>query len=260
MDTNTNAPVGQVAGTTAARAVDAVKVYGSGTTEVRALDGVSVDLEAGRFTAIMGPSGSGKSTLMHCLAGLDTLTSGHVMIGDTDLSSLSEKQLTVLRRDRIGFVFQAFNLVPTLTAKENIVLPTRLAGRKPDEARLDEVIGAVGLGDRLDHRPSELSGGQQQRVAVARALAADPAIVFADEPTGNLDSSTSVEILAFMRNATREMGQTIVMVTHDPSAAAYANRVLFLADGRIVDDMADPTAERVLDRMKRFGEEMREVG
>jgi putative ABC transport system ATP-binding protein len=259
MDTRTDAPTTHVAGTIAARAVDAVKVYGSGSTEVRALDGVSVDLEAGRFTAIMGPSGSGKSTLMHCLAGLDQLTSGQVLIGDTDLSSLSEKQLTELRRDRIGFVFQAYNLVPTLTAKENIVLPTRLAGRKPDEARFDEVIGAVGLGDRLEHRPSELSGGQQQRVAVARALAADPAIVFADEPTGNLDSSTSVEILAFMRNATREMGQTIVMVTHDPSAAAYANRVLFLADGRIVDDMADPTAERVLDRMKRFGEDMREA-
>jgi len=236
--------------TIAARTVDAVKVYGSGSTEVRALDGVTVDLEAGRFTAIMGPSGSGKSTLMHCLAGLDQLTSGRVLVGDTDLSSLSEKQLTELRRDRIGFVFQAFNLVPTLTARENILLPTRLAGRKPDQVRFDEVIGAVGLGDRLDHRPSELSGGQQQRVAVARALAANPMIVFADEPTGNLDSATSAEILSFMRDATREMGQTIVMVTHDPSAAAYANRVLFLADGRIVDDMADPTAERVLDRSR----------
>jgi len=259
MSTSIDAPAGRVAGTTAARTIDAVKVYGSGSTEVRALDGVSVELEAGRFTAIMGPSGSGKSTLMHCLAGLDQLTSGQVFVGDTDLSSLSEKQLTELRRDRIGFVFQAFNLVPTLTARENIVLPTRLAGRKPDEARFDEVIAAVGLGDRLDHRPSELSGGQQQRVAVARALASDPAIVFADEPTGNLDSATSAEILSFMRNATREMGQTIVMVTHDPSAAAYANRVLFLADGRIVDDMADPTADRVLDRMKRFGDELQEV-
>ncbi|MFP5322951.1 MAG: ABC transporter ATP-binding protein [Acidimicrobiia bacterium] len=254
----TTAPAGPVTGTIAARTIDAVKVYGSGTTEVRALDGVTVELEAGRFTAIMGPSGSGKSTLMHCLAGLDQLTSGQVIIGDTDLSTLSEKQLTELRRDRIGFVFQAFNLVPTLTARENIVLPTRLAGRKPDEARFDEVIGAVGLRDRLDHRPSELSGGQQQRVAVARALASDPAIVFADEPTGNLDSATSAEILSFMRNATREMDQTIVMVTHDPSAAAYANRVLFLADGRIVDDMADPTAERVLDRMKRFGDDLAE--
>jgi len=259
MSTSIDAPAGRVAGTTAARTIDAVKVYGSGSTEVRALDGVSVELEAGRFTAIMGPSGSGKSTLMHCLAGLDQLTSGQVFVGDTDLSSLSEKQLTELRRDRIGFVFQAFNLVPTLTAHENIVLPTRLAGRKPDEARFDEVIAAVGLRDRLDHRPSELSGGQQQRVAVARALASDPAIVFADEPTGNLDSATSAEILSFMRNATREMGQTIVMVTHDPSAAAYANRVLFLADGRIVDDMADPTADRVLDRMKRFGDELQEV-
>jgi putative ABC transport system ATP-binding protein len=243
----------------AARAIDAVKVYGSGTTEVTALDHVDVDLEAGRFTAIMGPSGSGKSTLMHCLAGLDTLTSGQAVVDGTDLSTLSEKQLTELRRDRIGFVFQAFNLVPTLTARENIVLPTRLAGRSPNEARLDEVIAAVGLGDRLDHRPSELSGGQQQRVAVARALAADPAIVFADEPTGNLDSATGAEILSFMRNATRELGQTIVMVTHDPASAAYANRVLFLADGRIVDDMADPTADRVLDRMKRFGDELHEA-
>jgi len=244
----------------AARAVDAVKVYGSGDTQVRALDGVDVELEAGRFTAIMGPSGSGKSTLMHCMAGLDHLTSGQVLVGGTDLSSLSEKQLTELRRDRIGFVFQAYNLVPTLTARENIVLPTRLAGRKPDQVRFDEVIAAVGLANRLEHRPSELSGGQQQRVAVARALASDPAIVFADEPTGNLDSSTSAEILSFMRNATREMGQTIVMVTHDPSAAAYANRVLFLADGRIVDDMADPTAERVLDRMKRFGDDLATAG
>ena len=259
MSTTIDAP-GNVAGTTAARTIDAVKVYGSGATQVTALDGVDVDLEAGRFTAIMGPSGSGKSTLMHCLAGLDQLTSGRVLIGETDLSTLSEKQLTELRRDRIGFVFQAFNLVPTLTAEENVLLPTRLAGRKPDMDRFDEVIGAVGLRDRLDHRPSELSGGQQQRVAVARALAADPAIVFADEPTGNLDSATSAEILSFMRNATREMGQTIVMVTHDPGAAAYANRVLFLADGRIVDDMADPTAERVLDRMKRFGDDLPEAG
>jgi putative ABC transport system ATP-binding protein len=243
----------------AARVQNLTKTYGTGQAKVVALDGVDLELYAGEFTAVMGPSGSGKSTLMHCLAGLDQLTSGQVLIGDTDLSSLSEKQLTELRRDRIGFVFQAFNLVPTLTARENIVLPTRLAGRKPDQARFDEVIAAVGLADRLEHRPSELSGGQQQRVAVARALAADPAIVFADEPTGNLDSATSAEILSFMRNATREMGQTIVMVTHDPSAAAYAGRVLFLADGRIVDDMADPTAERVLDRMKRFGDDLAEV-
>ena len=239
----------------AARTIGAVKVYGSGATEVTALAGVDVEFEAGRLTAIMGPSGSGKSTLMHCLAGLDTLTSGQAIIDGIDLSTLSEKQLTVLRRDRIGFVFQAFNLVPTLTAMENIVLPSRLAGRVPDESLLGEVINAVGLAGRLDHRPSELSGGEQQRVAVARSLASDPAIVFADEPTGNLDSSASAEILAFMSNAAHEMGQTIVMVTHDPNTAAYASRVLFLADGRIVDDMADPTAERVLDRMKRFGDE-----
>ena len=253
------APSSRTGAAIAARTVDAVKVYGSGSTEVTALDHVDVELEAGVFTAVMGPSGSGKSTLMHCLAGLDTLTSGQALIDGVDLSALSEKQLTELRRDRIGFVFQAFNLVPTLTARENITLPTRLAGRQPDTARLDAVIAAVGLGSRLDHRPSELSGGQQQRVAVARALAADPAIVFADEPTGNLDSVTSAEILSFMRNATREMGQTIVMVTHDPGAAAYAGRVLFLADGRIVDDMTDPTADRVLDRMKRFGDDLAKV-
>jgi putative ABC transport system ATP-binding protein len=195
---------------------------------------------------------------MHCLAGLDTLTEGRVLIGDgpdaVDLSTLSEKQLTVLRRDRIGFVFQAFNLVPTLTAAENIELPVRLAGRDPDKALFDDVVTAVGLADRLSHRPTELSGGQQQRVAVARALANAPEIVFADEPTGNLDSSTSGELLSFLRNAARERGQTIVMVTHDPTAAGYADRVLFLADGRIVDEMHEPTAERVLDRMKQFGD------
>ncbi len=244
-------------GTIAARAIDAVKVYGSGSTQVTALDGVDVEFEAGHFSAIMGPSGSGKSTLMHCLAGLDKLTSGRVVLGsgddETDLSTMNEKELTKLRRDRVGFVFQAFNLVPTLSAEENILLPMRLAGRKPDQDRVDAVIGAVGLADRLRHRPNELSGGQQQRVAVARALANDPAIVFADEPTGNLDSSTSAEILSFMRNATRELHQTIVMVTHDPNTAAYADRVLFLADGKIVDDMAEPTADRVLDRMKQFG-------
>ena len=218
-----------------------------------ALDDVTVDFAPGAFTAIMGPSGSGKSTLMHCLAGLDTLSSGHVFIGDTDLSTLSEKRLTRLRRDRIGFVFQAFNLVPTLTAAENIALPDRLAGREVDPGLLAEVVAAVGLGDRLGHRPSELSGGQQQRVAVARALAGAPEIVFADEPTGNLDSSTSAEILSFLRNAARERGQTIVMVTHDPAAAGYADRALFLADGRIVDEMAAPSADRVLDRMKQFG-------
>ena len=238
----------------AARAVDAVKVYGRGDTEVRALDGVTVDFAEADFTAIMGPSGSGKSTLMHCLAGLDTLSGGRVLIGDTDLSTLDEKRLTVLRRDRVGFVFQAYNLVPTLTALENITLPSSLAGRKPDQAWLDNVIDTVGLRDRLDHRPSELSGGQAQRVAVARALASQPDITFADEPTGNLDSRTGAEILDFMRRAVGDLGQTIVMVTHDPVAASYAHRVVFLADGRIVDDMADPTADRVLDRMKQFGD------
>jgi putative ABC transport system ATP-binding protein len=238
----------------AARAVEATKVYGRGEAEVRALDGVTVDFAPGRFTAIMGPSGSGKSTLMHTLAGLDTLTSGHVFIGAVDLSTLDDKRLTQLRRDRIGFIFQAFNLVPTLTAAENISLPMSLAGRKPDKAWVDEVVRTVGLTKRLRHRPSELSGGQQQRVAVARALASKPAIIFADEPTGNLDSHTGAEILSFMRTAVREMGQTIVMVTHDPTAASYADRAVFLADGRIVDDMSDPTAERVLDRIKSFGE------
>ena len=218
----------------AARAVNASKKYGSGETVVRALDDLSVDLAAGEFTAIMGPSGSGKSTLMHCLAGLDTLSSGHVFIGDTDISELSERALTLLRRDRIGFVFQAFNLVPTLSARENIVLPQKLGADAPDETWLNQVIDAVGLADRLSHRPNELSGGQQQRVAVARALAGQPEIIFADEPTGNLDSRTGGEILDFMQNAVRVLNQTIVMVTHDPSAAAHADRVIFLADGSIV--------------------------
>ena len=240
--------------TVAARTVDATKVYGSGSTEVTALRSVDVEFRAGQFTAIMGPSGSGKSTLMHCVAGLDTLTSGQVFIRDTDLTTLSEKELTRIRRDQIGFVFQAFNLVPTLTAMENITLPMSLAGRDPDREWLDRIVSIVGLGDRLDHRPTELSGGQQQRVAVARALASRPDIVFADEPTGNVDSSTSAEILAFMRNAVDELGQTIVMVTHDPLTASYAQRVLFLEDGSIVDEMQDPTPERVLDRMKQFGE------
>ncbi|HTN79070.1 MAG TPA: ABC transporter ATP-binding protein [Acidimicrobiales bacterium] len=238
----------------AARAVEATKVYGHGEAQVRALDEVTVDFAPGRFTAIMGPSGSGKSTLMHTLAGLDTLTSGHVFIGAVDLSTLDDKRLTQLRRDHVGFIFQAFNLVPTLTAAENITLPMSLAGRKPDRAWVDEVVRTVGLTKRLRHRPTELSGGQQQRVAVARALASKPAIIFADEPTGNLDSHTGAEILSFMRTAVREMGQTIVMVTHDPTAASYADRAVFLADGRIVDDMPDPTAERVLDRIKSFGE------
>ncbi len=239
---------------TAARAAGAVKVYGSGDTAVRALDDVSVDFPSGRFTAIMGPSGSGKSTLMHCVAGLDTLTSGSVFIGDVELGRLSDKELTVLRRTKVGFVFQAFNLIPTLSALENITLPIDLAGAKADAAWLDGVIDTVGLRDRLSHRPSELSGGQQQRVAVARALASRPQVIFADEPTGNLDSKAGSEILAFMQRAVRDMGQSIVMVTHDPVAASYADRVVFLADGRIVDTMDDPTAERVLDRIKALGE------
>ena len=237
----------------AARAVDATKVYGRGDTEVRALDGVTVDFATSRFTAIMGPSGSGKSTLMHNVAGLDTLTSGSVWIGDTDLSKLREKQLTQLRRDRVGFIFQAFNLIPTLSAIENITLPMRLAGRKPDQAWLDNVVDTVGLRARLGHRPSELSGGQQQRVAVARALASQPQIIFADEPTGNLDSHTGAEILSFMRQAVREFGQTIVMVTHDPVAASYADRAVFLADGKIVDELNDPTSDSVFDRMRTLG-------
>ncbi|TPW15446.1 MAG: putative ABC transporter ATP-binding protein [Acidimicrobiaceae bacterium] len=238
----------------AAGAVDATKIYGKDDSEVRALDGVTVAFEAGRFAAIMGPSGSGKSTLMHCLAGLDTLTSGAVYIGDTYLAALGDKQLTELRRTAVGFIFQAYNLVPTLTALENITLPLLLGGQKGDKQWIDRVIDTVGLRSRLTHRPSELSGGQQQRVAVARALASKPTIIFADEPTGNLDSRTGAEILEFMRLAVREFGQTIVMVTHDPVAASYSDRVIFLGDGRIVDEMADPTADRVLDRLKHFGE------
>ena len=246
-------PVSAPALPVAAAARDAVKVYGSGDTEVRALDGVTVDFETGRFTAIMGPSGSGKSTLMHCVAGLDELTSGQVFIAGTDLTSLNDKALTQVRRDQVGFVFQAFNLIPTLNALENITLPIDLAGRKPDQAWLDSVITTVHLGDRLKHRPSELSGGQQQRVAVARALASQPNIIFADEPTGNLDSRSGAEILGFMRRAVTDMGQSIVMVTHDPNAAAYADRVLFLGDGRIVGEQDDPTAEQIIDRMKGLG-------
>jgi putative ABC transport system ATP-binding protein len=237
----------------AARAVDATKVYGKGEAEVRALDGVNVEFSAGRFTAIMGPSGSGKSTLMHSMAGLDDLTDGSVWIGDTDLSTLKDKALTKLRRDRVGFVFQAFNLVPTLDVAENITLPMALAGRKPDSEWVDTVVEIVGLSNRLAHRPSELSGGQQQRVAVARALASKPEIVFADEPTGNLDSRTGAEVLSFMRQAVREFGQTIVMVTHDPVAASYADRAIFLVDGQIVDDVHEPTTDSVIDRMKTLG-------
>ena len=247
-------PPSSPSGTVAAKAVDARKMYGEGDTAVHALAGVTVDFEPGEFTAIMGPSGSGKSTLMHCLAGLDSLTSGSVWIEGTDLTSLKEKDLTKLRRDRVGFVFQAFNLVPTLTAEENILLPMSLAGRDGDKEWVDQVIATVGLADRMTHRPSELSGGQQQRVAVARALASKPAIIFADEPTGNLDSRSSSEILGFMRRAVDEYHQTIVMVTHDPVAASYADRVLVLADGQIVHEMRDPSTDSVVDFMKTFGD------
>jgi putative ABC transport system ATP-binding protein len=239
--------------TVAAQAVGATKIYGAGDGEVAALDHVDVSFHAGAFTAIMGPSGSGKSTLMHCLAGLDELTSGRVLIGDVDLTTLRDKDLTLLRRDKVGFIFQAYNLIPTLTALENITLPMDLARRTPDRAWLDQVVDTIGLRDRLEHRPSELSGGQQQRVAVGRALAGRPEIIFADEPTGNLDSRSGAEILEFMQRAVRELGQTIVMVTHDPVAASHADRLVFLADGRIVDEIEHPTAEAILDLMKTFG-------
>ncbi len=229
-------------------------MYGAGDSEVRALDGVDVSFEKGKFTAIMGPSGSGKSTLMHCIAGLDALTSGSVFIGDTDLSTLNDKQLTELRREKIGFIFQAFNLIPTLNAYENITLPLTLGKKKGDVAWIDRVIDTISLRDRLDHRPSELSGGQQQRVAVARALASQPDIIFADEPTGNLDSKTGSEVLAFMKRAVTDLGQTIVMVTHDAVAASYADRIVFLADGRVAGEMFSPTAQKVLDYLKRLGE------
>ncbi|WP_329191537.1 MULTISPECIES: ABC transporter ATP-binding protein [unclassified Streptomyces] len=236
----------------AARASGLTKTYGKGETRVTALDAVSVEFARGRFTAVMGPSGSGKSTLMHCMAGLDPVSSGSARIGGTELSALNDRQLTELRREKIGFVFQGFNLLPTLTALENILLPLRLAGRRPEEAWLDTVVATVGLAGRLSHRPSELSGGQQQRVAVARALLPRPEIVFADEPTGNLDSRSGAEVLGFLRDSARELGQTVVMVTHDPVAAAHADRVVFLADGRLVDELRDPTADAVLDRMLAF--------
>ncbi len=239
--------------TAAAGAIDAMKIYGLGDAEVRALDGVTVSFETGKFTAIMGPSGSGKSTLLHCLAGLDALTSGATFVGDTYLAALNDKQLTELRRTKIGFVFQAYNLIPTLTADENIRLPMMLGGETGDEAWVEHVITTVGLGDRLNHRPSELSGGQQQRVAVARALASRPDIIFADEPTGNLDSTTGAEILDFMRRAVREFGQTIVMVTHDPNAASYADRVIFVADGKIDGELVEPTSDEIFERMKHLG-------
>jgi putative ABC transport system ATP-binding protein len=234
----------------AARAIDLRKVFGEGQAAVEALRGITLDFEDGRFTAIMGPSGSGKSTLLHCVAGLDRPTSGRVFIGEVDLTTLDEKRLTLLRRERIGFVFQAYNLVPTLTAAENITLPLDIAGRDVDRAWFDTVVDTVGLRDRLTHRPSELSGGQQQRVAGARALVSQPTIVFADEPTGNLDSRSSAELLAFLRSAVDDHGQTIVMVTHDAAAASRADRVVFLGDGLVVDEMRDPTAERILDRLK----------
>ena len=245
---------GVITPTPAARVVNLTKTYGTGEARITALDDVSLDLAAGEFTAVMGPSGSGKSTLMHCCAALDTADSGSVFVGEQDLSRLKDKGLTRLRRDEIGFVFQSYNLVPTLTAEENILLPLNLAGRKPDREWIDALIAKVDLGDRLTHRPSELSGGQQQRVAVARALVSRPRVVFADEPTGNLDSRSGAEILSFMAWAVRELRQSIVMVTHDPVAASYADGALFLADGRIVDHMHAPTAERVLDRMKAFGD------
>jgi len=226
------------------------KVYGAGDSRVVALDDVTVDFHAGRFTAIMGPSGSGKSTLMHCVAGLDEPTAGRVWLGDVELSALADDDLTALRRDRVGFVFQAFNLLPTLTAWENITLPLDLAGRRPDQRLADTIVRAVGLGERLHHRPSQLSGGQQQRVACARAMVTAPDVVFADEPTGALDSRASADLLGLLRQGVDELGQTVVMVTHEPAAAAYADRVLFLADGRLVDELDAPTADRVLDRMK----------
>jgi putative ABC transport system ATP-binding protein len=236
----------------AARATDVWKVYGSGEAQVVALRGISVELRRGQFTAIMGPSGSGKSTLMHCLAGLDTVTRGDVAIGNTVLNGLSDAKLTRLRRDQVGFVFQQFNLLPTLTAQENILLPLSIAGRKPDKAWYDTVIETVGLGDRLTHKPAQLSGGQQQRVACARALVSRPEVVFADEPTGNLDSRSGAEVLGFLRSSARQFGQTIVMVTHDPNAASYADRVIFLADGAVVTELTEPTADAVLETMKRI--------
>ena len=244
----------------AARVVDLTKIYGRGETQVRALDGVTLDLAAGEFTAIMGPSGSGKSTLMHCTAGLDSVTAGTVFIGDVDLTGLRDKALTTLRRDRVGFVFQSFNLVPTLNARENILLPLAIAGRDPEPQWFDTVIDTVGLRDRLTHRPSELSGGQQQRVACARALMSRPEIVFADEPTGNLDSTSGAEVLGFLRRSVDEFAQTIVMVTHDPVAASHTDRVVFLADGKVVDEMREPTAERILERMAELSTASRTIG
>jgi putative ABC transport system ATP-binding protein len=237
----------------AVRAVRVTKRYGRGPATVTALDNVSVAIAAGHFTAVLGPSGSGKSTLLHCLSGLDTVDAGAVYLGETELSGRPDRELTRLRRDRIGFVFQSFNLLPMLTARENLLLPARISGRGRNQAWIDRVVDAVGLRDRLSHRPDQLSGGQQQRLAVARALATEPAVVFADEPTGNLDSAAGADVLRLLRDCVDELGQTVVMVTHDPVAAGYADRALFLADGRVVDDMPAPTAERVLDRVRRLG-------
>ena len=237
----------------AARVENAQKIYGTGDAAVHALAGLSVEFERGHFTAIMGPSGSGKSTLLHCVAGLDELTSGAVYIGDTELGSLNDRQLTLLRREKVGFIFQAFNLIPTLSAAENITLPLDIAGEDPDEAWYQQVVETVGLADRLSHRPTELSGGQQQRVAAARALVSRPEIIFADEPSGNLDSTSAGELLGFMEQAGKDLGQTIVMVTHDPAAASYADRIVFLADGKVVGELLDPTQETVLDMMKELG-------
>src|SRR5680860_22849 len=248
---NMAAPVDR-APAVAARVIDLTKVYGRGEAEVRALDGVTLDIAAGEFTAVMGPSGSGKSTLMHCCAALDTPTSGTVLLGDTEIGGLDDKRLTRLRRERIGFVFQSFNLVPTLTAGENILLPLSIAGRKPDREWYDTVIDTVNLRDRLSHRPNQLSGGQQQRVAVARALVSRPSIVFADEPTGNLDSKSGAEVLTLLRSSVDDHGQTTVMVTHDPVAAAYTDRVVFLADGRIVDELRRPDRDQVLNKMQQL--------
>jgi putative ABC transport system ATP-binding protein len=252
VSTTIPSPSTATAAPAAARTADLTKVYGTGDTRVTALGGVTIDIQQGRYTAIMGPSGSGKSTFMHCLAGLDRPTSGEVWIGGTELSGLKDDALTTLRRDAVGFIFQAYNLVPTLTALENITLPLDIAKRKVDKEWLDQVVTTVGLADRLDHKPTQLSGGQQQRVACARALVSKPQIVFGDEPTGNLDSRAGAEVLGFLRRSVDEFGQTIVMVTHDPSAASYADRVVFLADGVVVDEMHEPTAERVLERMARF--------
>ena len=237
----------------AARAVDASKIYGSGEAEVRALNGINVSFATRKLTAIMGPSGSGKSTLLHCMAGLDRLTSGRIFLGDVEISTSNEKELTLIRRDKLGFIFQAYNLIPTLNALENMTLPMSLAGKKPDPAWLDTIVETVRLKDRLTHRPAELSGGQQQRVAVGRALLSKPSIIFADEPTGNLDSRSGAEILSFMRKAVDDLGQTIVMVTHDPNAASYADRIVFLADGAIVDELHDTNADAILDKMKSLG-------